>query len=253
MANIISIHSFRGGTGKSNMTANITALLAAAGKRVGVVDTDIQSPGIHVILGLDQMQSGYTLNDFLWGNCTIEQTAHDVTANLGQSVPGAAYLIPSSIQADAIARILNDGFSVRKLVDGLHQIIDTLVLDVLLIDTHPGMNKETLLSIAISDTLVLILRPDQQDYLGTHVTLEVARRLDLQRLLLVVNRVPEFYDFDAVQQRVETEYQCPVGAVLPHTDEMMALESQRIFALTYPDHPLSTRLRQLVAALSPGE
>jgi septum site-determining protein MinD len=48
MSKIISIHSFRGGTGKSNTTANISALLAMDGARVGVVDTDIASPGIHV-------------------------------------------------------------------------------------------------------------------------------------------------------------------------------------------------------------
>ncbi len=35
MSKIISIHSFRGGTGKSNTTANVTALLAASGMRVG--------------------------------------------------------------------------------------------------------------------------------------------------------------------------------------------------------------------------
>src|SRR5262245_53203 len=52
MAKIIAIHSFRGGTGKSNTTANIAALLAADGRRVGVIDTDIQSPGIHVLFGL---------------------------------------------------------------------------------------------------------------------------------------------------------------------------------------------------------
>ena len=38
---IISVHSFRGGTGKSNTTANLSAVLAMSGKRVGVVDTDI--------------------------------------------------------------------------------------------------------------------------------------------------------------------------------------------------------------------
>lgn len=52
MAKIISIHSFRGGTGKSNITANIAALLATEGQRVGVIDTDIQSPGIHALFGL---------------------------------------------------------------------------------------------------------------------------------------------------------------------------------------------------------
>ena len=54
MSTIISVHSFRGGTGKSNTTANISALLAVDGARVGVVDTDIQSPGIHVLFNLDE-------------------------------------------------------------------------------------------------------------------------------------------------------------------------------------------------------
>ena len=46
MSKIISIHSFRGGTGKSNLTANLAAQAAALGNRVAIVDTDIQSPGI---------------------------------------------------------------------------------------------------------------------------------------------------------------------------------------------------------------
>ena len=66
MAKIVSIHSFRGGTGKSNVTANLATLIARAGYRVGIVDTDIQSPGIHVPFGLDESIK-YTLNDYLWG------------------------------------------------------------------------------------------------------------------------------------------------------------------------------------------
>ena len=37
MSKIISIHSFRGGTGKSNTTANVAALFAAQGMRAGEV------------------------------------------------------------------------------------------------------------------------------------------------------------------------------------------------------------------------
>ena len=54
MGEIISIHSFRGGTGKSNLTANIATQVAMRGKRVGIVDTDINSPGIHVLFGFDE-------------------------------------------------------------------------------------------------------------------------------------------------------------------------------------------------------
>jgi len=70
---IVSIHSFRGGTGKSNTTANLAAQVALTGKRVGVVDTDIQSPGIHVLFGLDEDKMGKTMNDFLHGKATIKE------------------------------------------------------------------------------------------------------------------------------------------------------------------------------------
>lgn len=249
MSRIISIHSFRGGTGKSNTTANITALLAASGLRVGVVDTDIQSPGIHVLLGLGEDQMEYSLNDYLWGNCEIEQTAHDVTTNLDPSLQGKIFLMPSSIKAGEIARVLREGYDVGLLNDGFQRAIEELELDVLMIDTHPGLNEETLLSIAISDALAIILRPDNQDYQGTSVTVEVARKLDIQDMVLIVNKVPQVFDFDAVRHRVESTYNCEVAAVLPHSDEMMALASAGVFVLRYPNHPMTSDLRRVAERL----
>jgi len=246
---IISVHSYRGGTGKSNTTANLAALLAAEGRRVGVVDTDIQSPGIHILFGLSETQIHRSLNDFLWGHCHIKEAAHDVTPGLGANVPGKISLIPSSMKAGDIAKVLREGYDVGVLRDGLNELIDALALDVLMIDTHPGLNEETLLSIAISDALVIILRPDQQDYQGTSVTVEVARKLDVPRLILVVNKVPALFDSADVRARVEQAYGCTVAAVLPHSDEMMALASSGLFVLRYPDHPITTALRQVASAL----
>ncbi len=249
MSRIISVHSFRGGTGKSNTTANVTAILAASGLRVGVVDTDIQSPGIHVLFGLEEERMQYSLNDYLWGNCEIEQAAYDVTDTLGMPISGKMYLIPSSIKAGEIARVLREGYDVGLLNDGFQGVIEALDLDVLMIDTHPGLNEETLLSIAISDALAILLRPDNQDYQGTGVTVEVARKLDVQQMVLIVNKVPTVFDFAAVQRRVEETYNCEVAAVLPHSDEMMALASSGIFSLRYPEHPMTVKLRQVAQRL----
>lgn len=249
MAQVISVHSFRGGTGKSNTTANLSALMAAGGRRVGVVDTDIQSPGIHVLFGMHEEDIPHSLNDYLWGKCTIEQAAIDVTAHLGTEIKGKIFLIPSSIKAGEIARVLREGYDVGLLNDGFRDLIDKLNLDVLLIDTHPGLNEETLLSIAISDALVVIMRPDQQDYQGTGVTVEVARKLDVPRMVLVVNKVPSVFGESDVKARVEQAYGCPVAAVLPHSDEMMTLASSGIFVLKYPDHPISQRLREALSLI----
>lgn len=250
MSKIISVHSFRGGTGKSNTSANLAALMAVQGLRVGIVDTDIQSPGIHVLFGMDDAGMGHSLNDYLWGKCSIEQAAHDVTARLGSDVKGKLYLIPSSIKAGEIARVLREGYDVGLLNEGFQSLIDDLNLDILLIDTHPGLNEETLLSIAISDALVLIMRPDQQDYQGTSVTVEVARKLDVPLMLMVVNKLPQIFNVDEVKTKVEQAYNCKVAAVLPHSDEMMALASAGIFSLRFPDHPITNSYKRLVALLT---
>jgi MinD-like ATPase involved in chromosome partitioning or flagellar assembly len=249
MSKIVSVHSFRGGTGKSNTTANITALLAAEGKRVGVIDTDIQSPGIHILFGLEEDKMVHSLNDYLWGKCEIKQAAVDVTSGMGANIKGKAFLIPSSIKAGEIARVLREGYDVGLLNDGFHRLVEDLKLDVLMIDTHPGLNEETLLSIAVSDALAIILRPDQQDYQGTSVTVEVARKLDVPRLVLIVNKVPSGFDFSDVKAQVEQTYNCAVGAILPHSDEMMTLASAGIFVLRYPDHPITQSLKEVASLL----
>jgi MinD-like ATPase involved in chromosome partitioning or flagellar assembly len=249
MSKIISIHSFRGGTGKSNTTANISALLAMDGARVGVVDTDIASPGIHVLFNLDESEMVHSLNDYLWGKCGIEEAAHDVTGHVGGEIKGQIFLIPSSIKPGEIARILREGYDVGLLNDGFRDVVEKLKLDYLLIDTHPGLNEETLLSIAISNALVIILRPDSQDYQGTAVTVDVAKKLDVPKMLMLVNKVPSQFDLDDVRTRVEQTYNATVAAVLPHSDEMMTLASSGIFSIRYPDHPVTKGLRSLVDQL----
>jgi MinD-like ATPase involved in chromosome partitioning or flagellar assembly len=249
MSRVVAIHSFRGGTGKSNTTANVAVLAARRGLRVGVIDTDIQSPGIHVLFGLEQQAIVRSLNDYLWGRCAIADAAHDVSDRLGDNNGGRVFLIPSSIDPGDIARVMHDGYDVGLLHEGIAALVAELSLDLLLVDTHPGLNEETLLSIAVSDVVVVVLRPDQQDYEGTQVTVSVARRLEVPQMLLVVNKTPSVFDADHVRERVESAYRCEVAAILPHSDELMAHSSRGPFALVEPDDPLVGLLDELTARI----
>jgi MinD-like ATPase involved in chromosome partitioning or flagellar assembly len=247
MAGIVSIHSFRGGTGKSNTTANVAALLAREGRHVAVIDTDLQSPGIHVLFGLDQDKVSHCLNDYLWGKCAIEEATHDVTPG----GPGRVWLSPASIKPHDVARVMHEGYDVGRLNDGFRELINELSLDALILDTHPGLGEETMLSIAMSNSLVILLRPDQQDFEGTRVTVTVAGKLKVPRMVLVVNNTPPVFDLDEVRERVERTYGCQVAAVLPHSPELMELSSGGIFCLRYPDHPFTQLYRQVARALVP--
>lgn len=253
MTQIVSVHSYRGGTGKSNVSANLAVTQALLGKQVALVDTDIQSPGINVLFGLRDEKITKTLNDYLWGKCDIKDTTYDVSHVFHEASSGEAsnrgniHLIPSSMKSEDIARVLSEGYDVELLQEGFYEISERLNLDYLFIDTHPGINEETLLSIGISNTLVLILRPDQQDYLGTAVVLEVAENLEVPQILLVVNKVLPDFDLKALRQKVEETYHKTVAGILPLSTEMLRLGSEGIFCLRYPDSEVTTQFKKIVS------
>ena len=249
MSQVISFHSFRGGTGKSNMAANVAAMLAFEGKRVCVIDTDIQSPGIHVLFGLEGDKVTSSLNDFLWSGRAIEDVAIDVTPNAVKENSGQIYLVPSSIKPGEISRVMREGYDARQLTEGLKQLLIRLKLDYLLIDTHPGLGQETLLSLVISNTLIVVLRPDQQDYEGTGITVRIAQELKVPNILLLVNKSPNSLNPDTLAEQVQQAYGCKVIAVLPHSDEMMELASRGLFALEQPSHPISEKYREIASQI----
>lgn len=252
MATIVSAHSFRGGTGKSNTTANLSSIVAARGVRVGVIDADIQSPGIHVLFGLAGETGHASLNDFLWHDRPIQDVALDVTDRLGGLDGGRLFLIPSSMAPGEITRVLREGYDAQRLTHGLRELVDQLSLDVLFIDTHPGLNEETLLSLVISDVLLIVMRPDRQDFEGTGITARVARELDVPNIFIVVNKTPTDFDAASVAERVRSTYDCEVAAVLPHSDDLMRLASEGVFALRNPDHELTALYRTLANRVVPG-
>ncbi|MGB8252615.1 MAG: MinD/ParA family protein [Anaerolineaceae bacterium] len=250
---IVSIHSFRGGTGKSNVTANLAAQLALRGNKVGVVDTDIQSPGIHVLFGLDKSKMGHTLNEYLRGTCTMKEVAYPV----GEQTSGAPgflklsgkplWLIPSSIEGKEISLILRKGYDSNLLNKGLSEFRKEFNLDYMLIDTHPGLNEETLLSIALSNILIIVLRPDQQDFQGTAVTVDIANSLEVRNTLLIINKaLLSRYDREHIQKQVEEKYQVPVAGVLPLSEDMADLGSSDIFTMRYPEHNWSKEFIKIV-------
>ena len=117
-------------------------------------------------------------------------------------------------------------------------------------DTHPGLNEETLLSLVISDALLIIMRPDRQDYEGTGITARVAKELAVPHVQIMVNKAPVSLDHAQIAKQVEAAYGCPVVAVLPHSDELMLLASEGLFVLRNPDHPLTELYRRVANTIS---
>ena len=257
-ARLIGVHSFRGGNGKTSIAANLAGLLAAGGQRVGVIDANLQSPGMHVLLGQAGKKIDFTLNDYLLGNCGIHQLARDVTADVtaeltmdpGRPFSGKLFLVAASVNPGAMAQVLSQGYEAQRLTQCFHDLANLLQLDTLLIDTHPGLNEEALLTMRAVQTLIVVLRPDAQDLEGTGVTVQVARQLDVPDVLLMVNQLPDTGQLQAVRARIEQTFHSPVAAILPQAAEFMTFDNHGLFALRHAAHPISVALKHAAARLT---
>jgi MinD-like ATPase involved in chromosome partitioning or flagellar assembly len=249
MSQIVVIHSSRDGVGKSNISAHVASLLALDGKRVGIVCTTMQSPRIYSLFGLDEDRARYVVNDYLAGRCDISQTAYAVNASRQTDLAGAVFVIPSSRNAGELARVLDEEQGMALLSGGLRRLVQDFRLDTLIIDTPPDLARETMLFMALADVLAIVLRPDQQEYQDTSVVVEVARKLEVPHLCLIVNNVPASVDPDQVKRSIEHTYNCAVAAVLPESGELMIPAGAGIFAQHYPEHPVTVALHRLVGTL----
>jgi len=188
MVRSIAIHSFKGGTGKSTISANLAATLALKGRKIGVMDMDLEGPGLHVIFGLDPYELPYTLNDVLTNGVEPEKATVKMNERLHLD-KGALYFAPASVKVEEILKSLRSGFELDSFSNAIKKLTEKFALDYLLVDTHPGLEDDTLLAMGVCNNLVVVSRLDQQDMFGTGVLAEVARTLE-KPVHLVLNMIP---------------------------------------------------------------
>lgn len=249
MATITSIHSFRRGTGKSLLAANVAALVANKGRRVGVIDANLLSPSLHIFFHLGEGQIRYTLNDYLSSKCGVEQIAYEVLEGSGVNAKGRIVLVPASTNPAEIMHILREPYNMDLFSEGIHALGKALGLDIIMVDNYAGLSEDTLLSIAMSKTAVIVMSPDKQHYQGTGVMIETSRRLGVPRIMLAINEVPTAFDPAKVKEQAEQAYECDVAALIPHSEHLMAYGSSGIFAVNQPEHPITRIFESLATAL----
>uniref|UniRef100_A0A832M210 MinD/ParA family protein n=1 Tax=Oscillatoriales cyanobacterium SpSt-402 TaxID=2282168 RepID=A0A832M210_9CYAN len=252
MSTVLAVNSFQRGVGKSMAVANLAVLIAMQGYRVGVVDTDFQSPAVHYLFGLPESYTDNCLNDVLAGKCRIQEATYDVTPHLHEDITGRIFLTPASIDAAQIVKVMNKRFDLNVLDESLDLLSEELKLDILLIDTHAGLDEQTMGLIAMSNSLIIVMRLDPQTYQGVAVTVEVARRLELPQITLIVNDLLPSYEVDQVKSQLEAAYHCPVIAVIPHANEMMSLTHSKIFVSHYPKHVVTAQFKRAANMLVAG-
>lgn len=246
MASIIAVQSFKGGTGKSTVTANLAVTLAQLGKRIGVIDLDLEGPGLHVIFGVSDNDIRATINDVLNQSRPISEVVVDLTGKFGIK-NGCLVFCPAGHKLAEIVSMLNADFDLKMFKQVLEGLMRLYQLDHLIIDSHPGIEKDTLLSMALCDYVVLISRVDQQDLFGSGVMTEVASRLN-KPVVLILNMLPSSVnDKEAkkIGERLAELFHLQVLTTIPFNSDVLENLSKSVFVLDRPKDPLTRKFAEI--------
>src|SRR5437867_11921092 len=156
--------------------------------RVGVMDLDLSGPGLHVLFGLKKGEVKATLTDIFLGDANPADVIIDLTPRFPK-LKGGLYFCPASNKVEDMLRLLKAGLEVTLFQDTLQKVGEQCNLDYIIVDTHPGVENDTVLAMRCCDALILVSRVDQQDLFGTAVMVLLAETFE-QPTYLALNMVP---------------------------------------------------------------
>jgi len=119
MGEVVVVTSGKGGVGKTTTTANIGTGLAALGKKVVLVDTDIGLRNLDVVMGLEN-RIVYDLVDVTKGNCRLRQ------ALIKDKRFDGLFLLPAAQTKDKTAVNASE---MQNLCESLQEEFDFVIID----------------------------------------------------------------------------------------------------------------------------
>ena len=179
MKKCIAFHSYKGGTGKSTISANISVLLVKRGYNVLLLDMDVYAPTLQTYFS---QEPRYWINNFLFNTAEFENVIYDLTRLIRnfptsqdpQQKLGKLFVSFSNSSKEEITKLdgtLRQDASKLELLRKFIMIKEEMSyqndIDYIIIDTSPGIRYWSINSLAIADLILLSLKMDSIDIEGT--------------------------------------------------------------------------------------
>ena len=240
---VFVVFSAKGGVGKSIIAANLAVALAReTDARVALVDLDLQFGDIGVMLNLNHSRS---ITDIVDAQDHLDAEVLDDVLATG---PAGIRVLLAPIKPELADLVTPD--HVRTVFTELRKLCDFVVVDA---SSHLG---EAILQVMeIASRILVVTGLTIPSVKNARLTLGVLESLNIdpERVLLVVNRIDSYSDFN--KEATEQYLRVPVTVQIPHDPRAVAdaWNQGKPFVETQPETEISRAIRELVFRLVPQE
>ena len=253
MGKIIAVHSYKGGTGKTSLSANLAATYARKGKKVCLMDLDFRAPSLHAIFKKQNLD--YWLNDYLNGVCEIDKVLVDATKDNGNG--GKLMVALANPTTEAIRDMTaKDRKWEMKALGRLLALRSALLndgdFDYIIFDTSPGLQYSSINAIVAADVVLVVTSLDASDINGSQRMTSELYDLFEKKTGILINKVIADYlstkeEEKKFNKRLKEIHNLPILATIPCFCEVLRAAGNFIFSEERPEHPFTETIENLAA------
>lgn len=171
---VLAFASGKGGVGKSTITLNVAAALAAAGARVGVVDADMYGPDLPAMIGITRRAPASSIT--LWQAGGDGEGSLDPIEKFGFTIMSPQFLLAEDQSLDWQTPL------VEVLLHRLLSDVRWDTLDVLLVDLPPGTAdlQQEVFRLLPGAMAAVVVTPQLVAHLDARKVVTMLRQRDVQ-------------------------------------------------------------------------
>ena len=285
MAKTIAFHSYKGGTGKTTIAANLSTLLVSKGFNVLLIDMDVYAPSLHVYFNSkpEKWMNNYLLDDLEFSDVVYDYT-HIVkgfhSSNSADGKKGILSIVFSNQKKEEITsldfqnRDSSKSQMLKKMLYLREKTNSDIKYDYIILDTSPGIRHWSINSLAIADVIILSLKMDHIDIEGTKQMATDVYKSFINfgaKSYLLLNRIagyctpaklnkdvilkPGKFEFTLLEQSetmtdLENYLKMDVVSTIPCYCDIQFERQEFITVLKYPDHPFVDKMNELINIIS---
>jgi cellulose biosynthesis protein BcsQ len=164
---LVTLHSYKGGTGKTLLSVNLAMIFADKGKMVCLLDLDLRASSLS-----SSFNNGNKcwVNDYLNKACDAEKILTDCTPPYIKS--GRLFVGLANPSTEAIREMSSkdrkwEMEALGRLLSLKEHLLNDLNFDYVICDSSPGLQYSSINAIVAADVVLVVTSIDRSDVEGT--------------------------------------------------------------------------------------